>query len=455
MRSNIVRGLIVVCAFVLLPVATYAQEAFLIGTVTDSTGAVLPGVTIQAVHEASGNTFEIVTDPSGRYRIPVRIGAYRVTATLSGFTTVTRSGLEVLVGQTVVVNLELAPSTVAETVTVIGASPLVDTTQSSLGGNIDSRQMSELPVQGRAWTTLALLAPGNRTNAIGETPVQDRADVREFQMNVDGQQVSQELGIAGQPRYSRDSIAEFEFISNRFDASQGRSMGVQVNVVTKSGTNAFSGLFGGYFRDDSMNKADPVLGIVIPYSNQQYSGAFGGPIAPLLRQLRIRARAAYVHLANRLAQLQRHAQGQAKRQYGRRSSGLCDLAADAGDGQGARREGNHSVWPWRHQSPLGNGSAGPEEYRRARPVHADREQSGPERGPRRVFVLGSRPIQPDLMVEPSAGIQRHYNRRAADPVSRLYDAPQLERAAAPAAGTLDAARRLYVRVLIARSEGGR
>ena len=133
----------------------------------------------------------------------------------------------------------MAPSTLQETVTVTGEAPLLDLADSSLGGNIDPRQMSELPVQGRDWMSLALLAPGNRTTATGGAPVQDRTagrDLREFQLNLDGQQVTGQLGPGGQPRFSRDSIAEFQFISNRFDATQGRSSGVQVNAITKSGT---------------------------------------------------------------------------------------------------------------------------------------------------------------------------------------------------------------------------
>ncbi len=119
----------------------------------------------------------------------------------------------------------MSPSNLAETVTVTGESPLVDTTTSRVGGNIDPRQITELPSQGRNWMSLALLAPGNRTNAQGATPVQDRGDVREFQLNVDGLQVTSNLGTGNQARYSNDSIAEFEFISNRFDATQGRSSG--------------------------------------------------------------------------------------------------------------------------------------------------------------------------------------------------------------------------------------
>jgi len=133
-------------------------------------------------------------------------------------------------------------------------------------------------VQGRDWTSLALVAPGNRTTAMGSVPVQDRGDVREFQLNMDGQQVTQDLGTGVQPRYSQDSIAEFQFISNRFDATMGRSSGVQVMAITRSGTNNLAGTFRGNFRDSKFNSEDPVTGVVLPMQNQQYSTAVGGPI---------------------------------------------------------------------------------------------------------------------------------------------------------------------------------
>src|SRR5205814_4716300 len=100
-------------------------------------------------------------------------------------------------------------------------APLLDMASSTLGGNIDPKQMSELPVQGRDWMSLALLAPGNRTTAMGGAPVQDRTasgrDIRELQLNLDGQQVTGELGPAGQPPCSRDAIADFQLILNRLD----------------------------------------------------------------------------------------------------------------------------------------------------------------------------------------------------------------------------------------------
>jgi len=261
------------------PVVARAQEATVTGTITDSTGGVLPGVTIKAVNQQSGNSFEAVTDARGAYLIAVRIGLYQITATLAGFGTVMRS-VELQVGQTTVVNLRLAPSAVQESVTVTGEAPLIETATSSVAANIDPRQVSELPVLGRNWMSLVLLAPGNRTTAQGAQPVQDRhaGDVREFELNIDGQQVTSEFGTGNQPRYSKDSIAEFQFISNRFDATQGRSSGVQVNAVTKSGTNALAGTFVGNFRNSQWNKPDPVLHRVLPYKDQQYAWTFGGPI---------------------------------------------------------------------------------------------------------------------------------------------------------------------------------
>jgi hypothetical protein len=279
MRADVVKRVFVVCFILMLPAVGYAQEATITGTITDSTGAVLPGVTVVAVHEATGNRFEAVTDGLGTYRIPVRVGAYRIMAELPGFATVTRTGVQLLVGQTASLNMQMAPSTLQETVTVTAEAPLLDVTSSEVSGNIDPQQMQELPVQGRGWTTLALLAPGNRTTAVGDAPVQDsREDNQEYQVNMDGQQITNNLGTGGQPRYSRDVIAEFQFISNRFDATQGRSPGVQVNAVTKSGTNQFAGLFSGYYRSDTLNAEDHVLKRKRPVDIQQYSTTFGGPI---------------------------------------------------------------------------------------------------------------------------------------------------------------------------------
>jgi hypothetical protein len=289
MRSRSVVRLFVAPAILCLPLLAYAQDtsvsAFISGRIADSTGGVLPGATVRAVHEATGNAFETVTDELGAYRLAVRPGVLRIAAALQGFNAMTRD-VEVLLGQTAVVNLQMSPAGVAESLVVTGEAPLIETTTSTLGGNVDPRQVQELPVYGRNWINLSLLAPGSRTVPVASSrenseralPDRNGGETREFHFHVDGQQVTSEFGTGGQPRYSQDSIAEFQFISNRFDATQGRSTAVQVNVISRSGTNRLSGLFRANFRDSAFNAPNRVLQRVEPINNQQYSTAVGGPV---------------------------------------------------------------------------------------------------------------------------------------------------------------------------------
>ncbi|MDA1184828.1 MAG: TonB-dependent receptor [Acidobacteria bacterium] len=269
--------LVGVVSIVMLPLGASAQEAAISGTVTDTTGGVLPGVAVVAVHVDSGNVFETVTDGTGSFRVPARIGAFEVTVALPGFTTVTQTGLQLQVGQQAAMRFEMAPATLEETITVTGEAPLLETTSSNVGSNIDANQMSELPVNGRNWMDLAMLAAGSRQNESSGAPLMRQGY---SQINIDGQQVTTNfIGLGNdQPRFSRDAIAEFELITNRFDATQGRSTGMLVNAVTKSGTNTYAGSVSGFFRDDKFNAKDFIRGEVLPYSNQQVSTTLGGPI---------------------------------------------------------------------------------------------------------------------------------------------------------------------------------
>src|SRR5438105_12116160 len=152
----------------LLPVTAFAQEAAISGTISDQTGGVLPGVVVRAVNEANGNSFEAVTDSTGKYLIPVRIGEYRVAAELAGFASVERRGVQVQVGQQVALNLQMAPAALQESVTVTGEAPLVDTTQSNLGSNVDARQVQALHVNARSFMGPTSLAAGSRQNILAE-----------------------------------------------------------------------------------------------------------------------------------------------------------------------------------------------------------------------------------------------------------------------------------------------
>ena len=259
-----------------LPLVAHVQDSTVTGNVRDNTGGVLPGVTVTATNEAQGTRFVGVTDERGVYRIPVLPAVYRLTAELPGFTTAVRPGVEVLLGRQVILNLEMTVAGLQETVTVTGDAPLLDTSSSNIEGNIDRRQMEDIPLNGRNWMDLTLLAPGSRQNASSEVPL-DRQGF--FQVQVDGQQATLTVCCSqNQPRYSRDSIAEFVLSTNRFDATQGRTMGMMVNAVTKSGTNRISGTLAGYFRNDKWNAADFIQHRVIPYKDQQLSATVGGPV---------------------------------------------------------------------------------------------------------------------------------------------------------------------------------
>src|SRR4029453_19337677 len=254
-------------ALFLFPAITQAQDATVNGTVTDTTGAVIPGVTVTALHTATGNTFFAVSDDRGNYRIPVRVGMYRLTLELQGFASVARQ-FEALVGQTLTINVQLMPSTVQESVTGPGKAPLIETSSSTLAGNIDPRQTKDLPVNGGNWLDLSLLAPGSRAN--GADPKRPTARHRfDFQLNMDAQQVTNTgRANAANPRVSQEAIGEFQFVASRWDASQGRSNGVLVNAVTKSGTNTNTGSFSVSFRNARFNASDFVQHRVLPYSNQ-------------------------------------------------------------------------------------------------------------------------------------------------------------------------------------------
>ena len=264
-----------------LPTNVSAQQlATVQGTVVDQSQGVLPGATVTATEISTGRQSIVVTDTRGRYRVEnLNPGVYRLRIDLTGFATAEVAQLELLVGTNATVpTTTMRVATLQETVTVTSESPLVDLTASQVAGNIDRRQMEELPLQGRNWQELSLLIKGITANNITVRPGVDRDD--QFQLNLDGQQITQRVAGSGfgQPKISREAIAEFQIVTNLFDITQGRSTGLQVQAISRSGTNTLRGSTYGFFRSDRFNQADPVAGIVLPFSNQQVGGTLGGPI---------------------------------------------------------------------------------------------------------------------------------------------------------------------------------
>ena len=149
--------------------------------------------------------------------------------------------VELLVGQNATIPFTMKLASVTETLTVIGETPLVDTTSSQVAGNVDRRQMEQLPLQGRNWMELSKLVKGVTANDVGNSIGTGAMDDL-WQLNLDGQQITQKVAGSGfgQPKFSRESIAEFQIVTNMFDITQGRSAGMEIQAISKSGTNNMS-----------------------------------------------------------------------------------------------------------------------------------------------------------------------------------------------------------------------
>ena len=199
---------------------------------------------------------------------------------LEGFTTSSVPSMELLVGTNDTVTFTLKVASLAETLTVTGEAPLVDVRSSAVAGNVDRRQMEELPLSGRNWLEMTLLVKGITANELSANKPAVQSDM-DFNLALDGQQTQQ--AVAGsssfaQPGMSREAIAEYQVSTNLFDVTSGHSSGVQVQAISRSGTNKLSGNVYGYFRDSRLNAEDFVAKKVLPYKNQQIGGSLGGPI---------------------------------------------------------------------------------------------------------------------------------------------------------------------------------
>lgn len=258
--------------------AAFAQQTSISGIVSDASGAVVPEAVVRLI-QVDGNVRSTITSGSGAYAFPaLQAQAYRIRVEVPGFTPAERT-LTLLVGQNPAIDIQLQPATSSTTVAVTAEATEIDVNSSQVGGNVDPGRMTNTPLNGRNWMELSLLVPGVTVNAVSTVPLGTGSQGR-FQINVDGQQVTQNSAGTGfgQPQFSREAMAQFQVITNRFDATLGRSAQIQVNAQTKSGSNSYHGSGYGYFRHDRFNAADPIAQRVLSFKNQQFGGTFGGPI---------------------------------------------------------------------------------------------------------------------------------------------------------------------------------
>ena len=278
-------------AFAQLPTGT------ILGVVRDATG-LTPGATLTATNPETGLSRSIVSDEDGSYRFAaLPVGRYEVRVALEGFQSAVRSGLTLTVGQEAVVNFTLEVGAITQTVEVTAEASLVNTTSASLGALVDAQAVADLPLNGRNYIDLTFLQAGiskneNMTSGgtfVGSWFSSNGAPLRSNSYMLDGTVMANVLGgSAGSMANSTlgiEGIQEWRVITNTFSAEYGLTMGSQMTIVTKSGTNGFHGSLFEYFRNsalDARNYFDVTTAVtpgrLPPFKRNNYGGSFGGPL---------------------------------------------------------------------------------------------------------------------------------------------------------------------------------
>src|SRR5579872_576278 len=291
MRKSL-HGLLVLLLFTSFHIkAQVSATGTILGTVTDKTGAVVPGADVKVISKDTGTARETKSNDSGQYRFDLMpAGTYEVRVTVKGFATAVFDKVGVAVSQTTTIDASLAPSTQAEVVTVESTgAPLVDTEKVDVSLPVTTKQIEDLPLNGRDFVNLAYLAPGARPvnsydptkNRIGVFAV-DGSSGRNVNVTVNG--IDDKDNTVGGPvmQLPLEAVQEFQISTQRFSAANGRSEGALITAITKSGTNLLHGSLYLFDRNQAMNATDyftKLGGNPKPdYSRQQFGGSIGGPV---------------------------------------------------------------------------------------------------------------------------------------------------------------------------------
>jgi hypothetical protein len=283
--------MILLCA-VALATPAFAQQTSgsIQGRILDAQKAAVPGVTVTAKNNETGFTRSEVTDSEGRYLLnALPVGAYDVHAEIAGFAPVDRKGITVSVGQATDLNLDLTLAGMSEAVSVTAEQPLVQTTNSSVGGVVDVKRIENMPLNGRQFANLAATIPGvglgfhsDPTKSTQYSPQINGGNGRNLNYQIDGGDNNDDTVGGLLQLFPLEAVQEFNVTTSRAKAEYGRSNGGVMSVVTKSGTNDLHGSFFELFRDKSMNaRTETEKNNDVPkgdYRRNQFGGSFGGPI---------------------------------------------------------------------------------------------------------------------------------------------------------------------------------
>jgi Carboxypeptidase regulatory-like domain len=290
--SRALMRLAIVC-ILLTPALAVGQTttASVTGTVHDSSGAIVPGATVLIRNHATSQTWESVTDARGSFRLQLLpVGDYHLSVQLSGFTTAT-ANLTLRVADQIDVPIVLTPAGLAEALTVEAPAPLVEARRTELAAAITPHEVDSLPLNGRNYLDLALLAPNvSRTNLrttdrFAETSAVPGTGIsvggqRNLNNNfvVDGLSANDDAADLAGTYLSQEVVREFEVITTGGTAEFGRASSGTISVVTQSGGNRHAGRAYEFFRNDRLDEPNPLAIRKDPLNQHQFGITLGGPI---------------------------------------------------------------------------------------------------------------------------------------------------------------------------------
>jgi hypothetical protein len=265
----------------------------ILGNVTDTSGAAVPGATVTTINVDTQFSRTTTTDESGQYAVRLLpVGNYKVDVTLDGFKNFSQTGIVLEVGRNARIDATIEPGNVSEVVSVVGDAPLVETASASLSRTVGQNEVLNLPLVNRDLYSLLSLTGGvtsNETsNALGG-PEQNttingsqRAQIGSVNFQLDGGNNTAGLRGTGNPAPNPEAIQEFRVITSSYAAEYGRYPAGVVDVVTKSGTNQLHGAIFEFFRDEALNSnrwvPPDLTSAKDPLDRNQYGAALGGPI---------------------------------------------------------------------------------------------------------------------------------------------------------------------------------
>src|SRR5580700_3629844 len=259
------RTFVTICLAAFFAIAVHAQLATttsLVGTVTDSSGKLIPNAKVTATESRTLDIYNTTTNAQGNYTFEfVRVGVYSITVEQPGFQKVTKTGIVVDVDQTVRTDFALSVGTVSQSVTVEALVSAIKTDDAAISEILGTRNVAELPLNGRDAMSLATSIPGvlqgTKSSQTGTPPGEDfnGAGTREIQneMTLDGISIMNNLITTTPTRPMVESISEVEVQTGTYSAQYGAYLGVHINMVTKSGTNDLHGALVEFIRNQVLD----------------------------------------------------------------------------------------------------------------------------------------------------------------------------------------------------------